>query len=357
MSSLVVTAADLANFLQIEPKKSKEIRLLLCVAGEPIPLEIASGQTSCIASALVEKVSPQIGLAASRFAISLYVWVASGNDLADARATLGIATLPTLFAVRSGEFLDKLHGPQLQDSNAVQAFCKSIRNMADGKRLVSTDSDGRGEGTAAPPTKLRVDIARMIVMGKDLMAKSSPVYAEKFFLKALGVLDAAALEMTGGAEDEEHDDVQASIALSLAWLVMAQLVQGRSNANSNECLARLRSDRYARWTSVALSDEMRSVATGVLFAYAPLQWTGESCSATKLAAKLSAEPTDDSARSMLVLTHFLSGDVERCLTEALKLHVRGVEFGAIALTEVCRFLGPENPLVRKCGWKVPQHGR
>ena len=328
---LVVSSAnDFKALLQ----PSQEQRLLLC-------LELPPGESASEDVAVAE--CPLATSIANELKLHLYAWNAGATGMADARKSLDISALPSLFVIRNGEFLDKLHGEQVHDEEKLRVFLKRVRDAADGKKMITTvpsDSDGA----------LQVDIGRMLQMGKNLMAKSSPEYAEKFFLKALGVLDAMAPEM--GQIGHEVDDVHASMALCLAWVVLAQLVRGRSNPGSNEHLRRLKSDFFLKWTSVPMSEEMRSVVTGTLFMYAPVTWTSAACSQAKLTAALSSDPTDDRSRSLLVITLFLAGDIERCITEALKLHVRHSEFGSIALNEVCRFLGSDHPLVVRTGWKV-----
>jgi hypothetical protein len=98
-------------------------------------------------------------------------------------------------------------------------------------------------------------------------------------------------------------------------------------------------------------DVQRALSARTLFRYAPAVWSPETCSVKTLSALLTATPTDHKSRSLLVITLFLSNDVERCLTEALKLQVLGHDFGAIALSAVTAFLGADHELVQRLGWK------
>jgi len=47
----------------------------------------------------------------------------------------------------------------------------------------------------------------------------------------------------------------------------------------------------------------------------------------------------------------LNGQLERCITEAIKLHVLGHEFGAVVMNGIGRFLGPQDPLMQRSGWE------
>ena len=145
--ALITSAEDL--FQLIQSSKAAQgtgglraaISLLLCVqnngedgdgrvsiisssaAASSVPADCAAEDaSSTLALSFVQAQCPIIGTAASRFGIALYVWSVSGSHLAAARETLGIVVTPTVFAVSSGTFLDKLQGSQLGEQNTVETF-------------------------------------------------------------------------------------------------------------------------------------------------------------------------------------------------------------------------------------------
>jgi hypothetical protein len=200
---------------------------------------------------------------------------------------------------------------------------------------------------------LQVDVAKMLAMGKSLMAKGQAMYAEKFFLKALGVLDAVGEDALLQQKLSAEIDFLLSLADCLAWVLMAQLVQGK-NIEQNPAADRLEAEHgplVAITPYPTNGDVQRALSARTLFRYAPAAWSPEACSVKILSALLTATPTDHKSRSLLVITLFLSNDVERCLTEALKLQVLGHDFGAIALSAVTAFLGADHELVQRLGWK------
>ncbi|EPY38902.1 hypothetical protein AGDE_05027 [Angomonas deanei] len=188
----------------------------------------------------------------------------------------------------------------------------------------------------------------MVGMGKKLMAEGQSMYAEKFFAKAITTLDTVKQEMDGLVSEGEKEDYVGSVAMCLSWAAIAQLVQGGS---PRECpyLKRLAEPQFIPFTTEPMSEASRAVTIQQLMLAAPKTWTGETCSRTKLSALLEKNPQDHDSRSMLVITLFLSGDLERCLTEALKLQVLGVDFGRVAVKKVSAFLGEDHTLVQQLG--------
>ncbi|CBZ27104.1 conserved hypothetical protein [Leishmania mexicana MHOM/GT/2001/U1103] len=208
-------------------------------------------------------------------------------------------------------------------------------------------SDAASSPQEEAEQRLSVDVAKMVEMGKRLMAERQPFYAEKFFVKALRTLDAVAADVdrvVASREDYDH-----SVALCLAWAGLAQLVQGKQTAE-NAYLERL--DREAAlqpFRDAPLDDANRALTTWRLMQGAPRPWSETRDSEAKLQAALSSRAHDTVARSLLVITLFLKGDLERAMTEALKLHVYGDAFGCVALKHMSRFLGKDHVLVERLG--------
>ncbi|CAJ1008575.1 hypothetical protein Q4I28_003888 [Leishmania naiffi] len=194
---------------------------------------------------------------------------------------------------------------------------------------------------------LSVDVAKMVEMGKKLMSEHQCFYAEKFFAKALRTLDAVAADVNRIAASRE--DYNGSVALCLAWAGLALMVQGEQTVE-NVYLARLgRQATLQPYCDEPLSDANRAMTTWRLMQGAPRPWSETRDSEAKLRATLLSNAQDTSARSLLVITLFLKGDLERAMTEALKLHVSGDAFGRVALKHLSRFLGKDHILVQRLG--------
>lgn len=312
--------------------------------------------------------------------LRLYLWDCSSASFSSAKAQLEKQPgHPLLLIVFRGAIADTIRGVTLEHltTKDVPQLCSrlsSFQSSAKPARVVrkseNTMADSLQDSThsngAPSPTQqqqlpqqqeqhLSVDVAKMVGMGQRLMAERKPFYAEKFFAKALLTLDAV-------ANDVDHliaarEDYDGSVALCLAWAGLAQLVQGKQPVE-NAYLRRLgESEQLRVYREEPLSDACRAVVTWELMQSAPRTWSEADCSAAKLRETLQTSPHDAAARSMLVVTLFLSGDVERALTEALKLHVCGDAFGRVALRQISAFLGSDHALVKQLGVSsVPHRG-
>lgn len=278
-------------------------------------------------------------------------WDYSGaRDVAKA---LGVTEEPSIIAVSQGELLDRLSGAAACadcGTTFLPGFQRYLTAKGTGAQAAAAGASGaQGDNAATPAgaasatraTATPIDIAKMVSMGKDLMAKRQPLYAEKFFAKALGVLDAL--------EDEADDNISGSIAVCLGWLIMARIVQGRV-ADCAEPRQRLREGQKF-FAEQPLSEPARAVALYDMCAAAPFTWTEADCSEKVLAAGLKDDPKAQKLREKLAVTLFLTGDVERCLTEALKLHVMCGDgsFGTTVLRCAAGFLGADHELVQRLG--------
>ena len=120
------------------------------------------------------------------------------------------------------------------------------------------------------------------------------------------------------------------------------------------------------WRAEVKSDVARAAASYQMWREAEAvgwRWHPSTCSQKALAESLAATPHDGALRQRLCLTLFLSGDLERSATEALKLAVTRWDavgespehsnahrrFGVRALQSIEAFVGPDDPLMRQLG--------
>ncbi|GET88607.1 hypothetical protein, conserved [Leishmania tarentolae] len=302
--------------------------------------------------------------------LRLFIWDCTSPSFAAARTQLDKRHgHPLLLIVFKGAIADTLRDMPLTEMSATevprvcsrlasfQSSAKPARVVATGMRstpvstIATATSTAEGSDAGSLPQEaeqhLSVDVAKMVGMGKRLMAERQPFYAEKFFVKALRTLDAVSADMDpllASREDYHH-----SVAMCLAWAGLAQLVQGKQTVE-NAYLERL--DREAAlqpFRDAPLNDASRALTTWRLMQDAPRPWSETRDSEAKLRAALSSEAHDNANRSLLVITLFLKGDVECAITEALKLHVCGDVFGRVALKHISRFLGRDHVLVKRLG--------
>jgi hypothetical protein len=298
--------------------------------------------------------------------LRLFLWNCTSAAFASAKAQLDKQPgHPLLLIVFRGAIADTIRDASLAEMTSVNVprLCSRLASFqVSAKPAHVADASPRSTaagssscmgvaGDAVPPpsspSHLSVDVAKMVGMGKGLMAERKPFYAEKFFAKALQTLDAVAGEVDHFVSEREEYD--GSLALCLAWAGLAQLVQGTYTVD-NPYLSRLRQTARLRdFSAKPLSDACRALATWDLMQAAPRPWSEAECSETKLRAALQANPRDAVSRSLLVVTLFLSGDVERAMTEALKLHMCGDPYGRLALRQICTFLGRDHALVTRLG--------
>jgi hypothetical protein len=272
--------------------------------------------------------------------VRLAEWDCSAPSMDAARASLDVVEPIELVALRSGQVVDRLRGEA-----AIQSTMPTMMERI-GSFVQQKVSRVEAVAGGQQQQKVSVDVAKLLAMGQDLMRKAQAAYAEKFFLKAVGVLDAVQKE----AGDDE--DVRASLALSIAWALLAQLAQAKE-VHHNSLAKRLQqNEMFLPWRDEPLSDVSRAITAWNLMRMAPASWDPATCSVAKLTAVLQSDPQKHHQRAQLVVTYFLSGDLERCLTEALKLHVLQQDFGRYALTEVQAFIGKEHALNQMLGFNA-----
>lgn len=300
-----------------------------------------------------------------RTRLRLFLWNCGSGAFAAAKAQLEKQPgHPLLLIVFRGAIADTIRGKSLAEMTATEVpqLCRRLSSfqtsvkparVVDGPPTSSShaaapaSSGDTGTAEAVATQHLSLDVAKMVGMGKKLMAERKPFYAEKFFAKALQSLDAVAADVDRLVTARE--DYDGSVALCLAWAGLAQLVQGKHTVD-NQYLRRLcETEKLRAFREEPRSDACRAVATLALMQAAPRTWNEVTCSEAKLRAALKASPHDAASRSLLVVTLFLSGDLERAMTEALKLHLCGEAYGRVALKQMCAFLGHDHALVRQLG--------
>ena len=276
--------------------------------------------------------------------VRLTEWDCSTDAMAAARSSLDVTSPIEVVAIRSGEVVDRLRGEDAI-KRTMHPMMQRILSFVQSKVSRVVDDSHAAAGSSA---KVAVDITKLLTMGQDLMRKAQAMYAEKFFLKALGVLDAVQ------SEAGTDDDVIASTALCLAWTLLAQLAQAKEVSHNVHAKRLQNNESYRPYREEALSDVCRALTAWNLMRMAPLAWDPATCSVTKLTATLQSNPQRHNERAQFVITYFLMGDLERCLTEALKLHVLQQDFGRYALTELQQFLGKDHPLNHMLGFNAQE---
>ena len=343
--------------------------------------------------------------AAAALSVPLVQWdctpIAGGGEgeaqIASIRTSMGVSILPCLLALDNGELCDKLQGTaDMEDGQKIANFISRFKEYCVARKerpvvkkgVVAMPKQQKAGTTAAPQsapssTNMTVDVDKMVKMGRDMIAKREPLYAEKFFLKALGVLDVAASE--GGAK-EVDENMEGSIAMTLAWVVIAQMLQSRpvatstlpapkTTANNCEACDRLERD-FEKWITPASQCSL-AVALREMFRYIPCAFDPKATPATLMEkikafqllvversmAKVQQKGSEEDApeattngtvltdeeqkalletRCQLVIIFLLSLDVERAVTEAVKINASGNEFGSIAIKAIKRtYLGDE----------------
>ncbi|KPA85788.1 hypothetical protein ABB37_00138 [Leptomonas pyrrhocoris] len=296
--------------------------------------------------------------------LRLFLWDCGSPAFASAKTQLEKQPgHPLLLIVFRGAIADSIRGVSLAEMTATEIpkLCGRLASFQSSakpacvtqgpQRAASQENDATEEGEQQQqqpaPQHLSVDVARMVGMGKKLMAERKPFYAEKFFVKSLQTLDSVSADVDRFVVTRA--DYDGSVALCLAWAGLAQLIQGKQTVD-NPYLRRLRDSESLRvFREEPLSDACRAVVMWELMQAAPRTWSEAEGSEKKLREVLKTNPHDVTARSLLVVTLFLSGDLERAMTEALKLHVCGESYGRVALKQMSSFLGHDHALVKQLG--------
>lgn len=324
------------------------VQLLLCIDGTDGAIPMAE------AEALLATLRGRLGEAAARLT-QLGVWPCTGypavRTLLDKQDTE-----PLLLVVAGGAVVDRLPCQPLSSlgsllhEEAIRCFCERLVAMEHGVHHAVTTTE-----TPAGEAALQVNVRQMIEVGCRTLQSGKAVYASKIFVKAVRTLDAMQAEILASPTTSFADqaDYYASLAVSLAWAGMAEMIMG--GGVPNLWLDRLRTHPMLRpWRDTPLSDVARALTLERLLSeLGPAgTWQGEggadgnNCSQKHLRDQLAKNPHDTLTRRRLLVTLFLAGDLERCLTESLKLCSEGDLFGQHALGCVTTFCGPDHPLIK-----------
>lgn len=212
--------------------------------------------------------------------------------------TAAPSVVPALLAVNKGELCDVLKGLEAIIENStdfVVKFAEHLRRLSSGPSTGLKTNVGVFAVSPSNPSAATIDVSKMVTMGQDLMKKGQAVYAEKFFAKALGVLDTVNTQIDSTTGSDEN--MEGSVAMVLAWLALSQLVQDRSKQtettstsysqpSENQAVDRLEKN-YAAWITPK-SDVSRAVTLRQLIRCLPshCQWDGVKCSAKEILAEL-----------------------------------------------------------------------
>ncbi|KAG8343119.1 hypothetical protein ERJ75_000139900 [Trypanosoma vivax] len=251
---------------------------------------------------------------------------------------------PLLLVIYMCSVADTFQEPMPKMLFSVKHVCKRLASFQHGDKVAAIS---RSEGISfeqfanfsGGELHVEVDVLRMLEIGKRLMSRGSAEYAAKVFRRALSTLDAVLQDSRGDAE------VKGSVAVCLAWLALADLAQGGS---ADDSIRRLKSE-CMEFCAEPGGDSARACAAHKMVCALPTKWDGATCSQKRLRSILDNDPHSHKHRCALVVTLFLAGDVERCITEALKLKVLDVPFGHVAICAVADFIGQDHPLLQVSG--------
>lgn len=328
------------------------MRQLEKVAGQPLLLVIQGGE-------IVDRFDGPVYRAPSRSSSREDV---AQNDGADGGHSSGTSSRdsapPLLNSETMRRFCERLMAPQLA----------AVEGRGTNGPITSTAAH-HTENTRSqdPGSRLTVNVANLVELGCKTMRSGKAVYAEKIFGKALETLDAVTSETLKTASWSSLSDFYGTMASVLAWMAMARLVQGKEERTNPYMTRLLQTEMLKPWREQPLTDVARAIALSRLVeadihhsvpsTSSPSStqmkpWCGEdsTCSQRYLLQFLSTNPNDISSRRKLVITLFLAGDLERCLTEVMKLKsLKDDCFSEAAMASVCDFCGQEHPLVEALG--------
>ncbi|RNF25819.1 uncharacterized protein Tco025E_02074 [Trypanosoma conorhini] len=310
-------------------------RLLLCYEPEH------DGVAAMNLTALEEAVRAAAARHATK--VQLHFWDCSSIAFVAAKDQLGKERgTPLLAVVYRQALADTLKEPMSAMIQNVDRVCERLAAYQRGGKIAVRTSSSPTTASPHPvadDSYMSVDVSKLVGMGKRLLTDGKAEYAEKFFHRALGTLDAVRPQCEGDV------NIDGSTALCLAWVALAQIVQGK---NADAHMRRLEAE-YAAFCEEVGSDAARVRATHRLVTAAPLTWRSDTCSQKKLREVLDRDPQSHEHRCALVVTLFLAGDLERCLTEAVKLTTLHVPFGAAAISAIGEFIGRDHALMQAIG--------
>lgn len=304
--------------------------------------------------------------------VELVMWnVQSGVRGQHLAAQMGLTEMPSLVAIRNGAIADMVIGNEAWASTGerfldlfVQHVCGAVASGAQAQPKAQNPLQKSDDGE-----RLVVDVESLVSKGRSLMGKGEAFYAEKFFTRALGLMHAIAPEVQSGRRDE----FARSLVHIHSWRAIARMVQAHADTTAMskakvEDVAPLQSAPLVQYVE-PLTEGARAVELFLMLEGADFVWSPKDCSDKALQEKLSKDARCVMYRQQLVVTLFLSGDLERCLTELLKVKslcvngggtdVHGAAFPndntssnwwKVATASLKRFLGESHALCKAIAW-------
>lgn len=316
------TLSTLGDALAVFRNPATELQLLLCYDAA------AEKGASSQFDALCDRVSSQLSSSANM--LSCFLWDCGNRQSEGLSAGLGKREgQPLLAVIHKGVVADVFHccrdrdHPLLVSEEEVQNLSTRLMAVVDARGVAGVPGSSINKGGEK---QLTVNISAMLELGKrNLQSKEDRVgYARKAFAKAVSILDAVEPEVRQQSHSAAQlQDFYGSLATSLGWWAMADMIDGVAVKDCTAWQRLCHSPVLQLWCAEPRSDVLRAITLGKLIGAAgpALQWKGQSkaCSQTALRAYLQEHPCDVVSRQRLVVTLFLAGDLERCVTEVLKL--------------------------------------
>jgi thioredoxin-like negative regulator of GroEL len=217
-------------------------------------------------------------------------------------------------------------------------------------QLIGSDSSRNSTRNTSATTEGKlssaVDVGKMLDAGRNALKKGQCAYAEKIFLKALGVLEAiqadkSAMEIL---TDNETNRVLQSSATCLAGLANCAVV--KSEMDSAQLYIHKIQLNYGACVITSESEVAQAIALYEIVRLSGLQYPiGKTVDA--LRSFLRANPRSVIERAELGFLLFAEGSVQECLTECIKIaHLDdcwGNGYGRQAIDQlICTYLGPDH---------------
>jgi len=226
----------------------------------------------------------------------------------EAAKQLEVWHLPVLFAIQSGNFVDKLVGTD-NPPERIRAFVtnflqKKVVVLPRGDKLFA-QQDGSVEEKASSPEFSDDTCIKWLGVAASLLQKGNIFYAYKMYEKTL---------IHASTGETQLD--------CIAGLILCAVIRGSLGACDPHVLHLREMD--PSHLSLCVYDIS-------LAAQAPDGVMTEKVSMKTVLAALEKDPKDRLERARLLLLHILGGDVEKALTEVLKLHVIDTKLGEVAL--------------------------
>ena len=221
---------------------------------------------------------------------------------------LEVSHIPTLFAIHSGRFVDKIVGVASNPPEIIKAFLSNFLAM----RVVVAPSGVAPE----VPTETCV---KWLGIASSMLQKGNTFYAYKMYEKTLLAASTAETQLA-----------------AVTGLVLCAVIRGQLSAVGPHV------DHIREMSPSHLALCVYDVTTA---AATPDGVLTEHVSFTSVRAALTANPRDKAARCQLLLLYLLSGDAEHALTEVVKLYAIDPEVARVAMKACGTMYGEDHVLV------------